>query len=140
MAVDKLGKGIIVNIAVIGAALGLGRVCNSAFNDRTVEAPGYVTVSYSTGLNGHVEYTSFADGSQEAKVYPNLGHRMSDSMLYQDLDSDGLVDRIRESGPEWKFHRNTLLVREFDEAGHDEDFSKADALLKELMERYPPQR
>jgi hypothetical protein len=102
-----------------------------------VETPTYEMESYSTGIYGHVEYVVYSDGSQDIKVYPNLSHRNSQSELYQDLNGDGSVDRIRLQGSELKFNRlNDILVRDSDYSTHTEQFDEADQMLQELMEKY----
>jgi hypothetical protein len=112
--------------------------CNRAFNNRTINNQAYHTESRATGLNGHVEYTRYKDGSQDVKIYPGSGHRMFSSELHQDLDGDGLIDRIRQDGPEWKWHRlNIILVRKFDYQQNQNRFDKADKELNSLMNKYP---
>jgi hypothetical protein len=62
---------------------------------------------------------------------------MFDSKLYQDLNGDGLVDRIRQNGAEWKMNRLAdLLVREYDYSSNSSDFDEADKMLYELMQEY----
>jgi len=121
----------------IGIAFLLIRGCNMACNNREINKPSHQTVSYATGITGHVEYTRYSDGSQDVKIYPGIGHRFWDSELYQDLDGDGLVDKIRRNGAEWKMNRlSELVVREHDYESHKERFDKADATLQELTEEY----
>ena len=128
---------IIIRIAIMGACLLGMRGCNALINNRDVETPAYEMHSVSTGIIGHKEYTQYADGSQDVKVYPNWGHRIFGSELYQDFDGDGLVDRIRENGSEFVFHRlHGLHVREYDFDTHTEDFLDADETLLELMQKY----
>jgi len=125
--------------AVVVAAItfGIPRACNTAFNNRTIVKPGYYAVTRATGFNGHKEYIRYTDGSQEIKVYPSLGHRTFGSKVYQDLDGDNLVDRIRNHGPEWKMHRmGELLIRGNDYQDHKSDFDKADQQLQELAAKY----
>ena len=113
------------------------RGCNSAFNNITINNAAYHTESYATGLTGHVEYTRYSNGSQDIKIYPGLSHRLFGSELHQDLNGDGLVDRIRQDGPEWKMHRlNGILVREFDYSTNKKRFDEADRQLRELMEKH----
>jgi hypothetical protein len=126
---------------IIGAALLGARGCNMAFNNRTINKPAYHTESRATGLAGHVEYTRYSDGSQDVKIYPNLGHRLFGSELHQDLDGDGLVDRIRQDGPEWKMNRlNGILVRKHDYQANKERFDESDRQLQELTTEYPAKK
>ena len=131
-------KTIGVGAAIIATLLGGVRGCNMAWNNRTLNKPAYTSVNYATGLTGHIEYTRYADGSQDVKEYPGLGHRLFDSELHQDLNGDGLVDRIRQNGAEWKMNRlSDLLVREHDYQANKERFDEADRQLQELMAKYP---
>ena len=109
-----------------------------AWNNRNLDKPGYQTESYATGLTGHIEFTRYSDGSMDVKEYPGLGHRMFDSELHQDINGDGLIDRIRKNGAEWKMnHLSELLVRKHDYDSHKEKFNEADARLKDLITKYP---
>jgi len=113
--------------------------CNRAFNNKTIETPAYELHSYGTGINGHVEYTKYSDGSQDIKVYPGWGHRMFDSDLFQDLDGDGKVDKIRRNGAEWKMNSiREILVREQDYKANKKRFDNADERLQDLMVTYHP--
>jgi len=123
---------------MIGIMLLGGRGCNMAFNNRTINKPAYHTESHATGLTGHVEYTRYSDDSQDVKIYPGFGHRLFSSELHQDLNGDGLVDRIRQDGPEWKMHRlYDILVREHDYQTNEKRFDEADKQLQELAAKYP---
>ncbi len=123
---------------IIAALLSATRDCNKVWNNRTLHKPAYISVNYATGLTGHVEYTKYTDGSQDVKEYPGLGHRLMDSELHQDLNGDGLVDRIRQNGAEWKMNSlSELLVREHDYQTNKEKFDEADRQLQELMTKYP---
>lgn len=127
-----------VYAGIILAMLGGVRGCNMALNNRTLDKSAYHIESRATGLTGHVEYTRYSDGSKDVKKYPGIGHRMFDSELHQDLNGDGLVDRIRRNGAEWKFNRlSKLLVREHDYQANKDRFDKADAQLQNLMVKYP---
>jgi hypothetical protein len=56
-------------------------------------------------------YTRYNDGSADLKVYPSI-IRLASSKLYQDLDGDGPIDRIRINGPEWQYtNHGHLLTR-----------------------------
>lgn len=133
---DGIGS-LVTAVGVIGGSLLMMGGCNAAFNNRHVETEAYSMRSRATGLFGHREFTHYADGSMDVKVYPGLGHRMLGSELYQDFDGNGLVDRIRVNGSEASFHRlKELLVREYDLDEHPEDFLEADELLQDLMEKY----
>ncbi len=135
---NSLSKEIVIVGAMIAVSLVGVRGCNMAWNNRTLNKPAYTSVNYATGLSGHVEYTRYADGSQDVKDYPSLGHRLFDSELHQDLNGDGLVDRIRQNGAEWKMNRLTdLLVRENDYQDNKNRFDEADKQLQELMVKYP---
>lgn len=130
-------KELIIGAAVLAALGGGMRACNNSWNNRIIEKPTHYTTSYATGLTGHVEYTRYTDGSQDVKRYPGLGHRLWDSELHQDLDGDGLVDRIRKNGAEWKMNRlNELLIREYDYDDNQERFDSADKQLQELAAKY----
>ena len=123
----------------LSVALALGtRGCNSLFNDRTINKPAYHTESRATGLYGHIEYTKYADGSQDVKIYPGFSHRWVGSELHQDLDGDGLIDRIRQDGPEIKMHSlYDILVRKEDYRSNKKRFDEADKQLQDLMVKYP---
>lgn len=57
--------------------------------------------------------------------------------MYQDLNGDKKVDRIRRNGAEWKFNRlSELLIREYDYAKHEKKFNEADKLLRKLIKNY----
>lgn len=128
-------------VGVIAILLGVVRGCNMAWNNKSIVKPAYQTESRATGLYGHVEFTRYSDGSQDVKEYPSFAHRLFDSELHQDLDGDGLVDRIRQNGAEWKMnHLSTLLVREHDYDAHKKRFDKADKQLQDLMARYPAKK
>lgn len=126
-----------IYIGIFGL-IGLGaRGYNMLMNNRTIDKPTHHTVSYATGLTGHVEYTRYVDGSQDVKIYPGLGHRLWDSELHQDLNGDGAVDRIRKNGAEWKMNRlSELLIREYDYDTSKDRFDKADERLQNLMKKY----
>ena len=121
----------------MGIILSGTRACNNLWNNRHIKNSTHETYSYATGLTGHVEYSEYADGSVDIKIYPGLGHRLFDSKLYQDLDGDDKIDRIRENGAEWKMNRlDHLLSREIDFGEHREEFEEADEALKELIAKY----
>ncbi len=130
-------KIIAFGIGITGVSLLGVRGCNMAFNDRVIDTPSYHIISYATGLNGHIEYTKYSDGSRDIKEYPGLGHRLFDSQLFQDLDGDKKIDRIRQNGSEWKMNSlSELLVRKHDYETNKERFDKADNLLNELINKY----
>jgi len=113
------------------------RGCNELLNDRDIRTPAYHANSFATGISGHTEYIKYSDGSKDVKTYPGLGHRWWSTELDQDTDGDGLVDKIRESGPEFTMHRlGDVLVRKYDYQEYKERFDKADAQLKELIKKY----
>ncbi len=119
---------VILVVGILGT-----RGCNMLWNNREIVKDGYTSKSRATGLTGHIEYTKYSDGSQDVKVYHGLGHRVFGSELYQDLDGDNKVDRIRYNGAEWKFNRLTkILIREEDINSNTGVFTKADKRLQEL--------
>lgn len=113
------------------------RGCNQAWNSYEITQESHQTYSYPTGITGHVEYSIFNDDSQEIKTYPSFGHRLFDSRLYQDLDGDNKIDRIRENGSEIKMNSlDKLLTRQFDYQTNQDLFDKGDLLLIELQKKY----
>ena len=94
------GVSLGISLSILGT-----RGCNNLLNNQTIDKATYHTESQATGINGHVEYTRYLDGSQDVKIYPGLSHRLLGSELHQDFDGDGLIDRIRQDGPELKMHR-----------------------------------
>ena len=134
----SMGKTTIVTYAcIIALTLAGARGCNMIWNNQEIIAPSHHSVSYVTGISGHVEYTRFVDGSQEFKEYPGWGHKLFDSELNQDIDGDGLVDRIRRNGSEMKMNSLTeILIRKNDYDAHRERFDAADEQLQELAEQY----
>ncbi len=138
---SKFMSYFIASSIVIGSVVGclalVGRSYNTVMNNRKIDSSAYKTVSYVKGMTGHLEYTKFFDGSQDVKIYPGLGHNLWDSEFHQDLNGDGLVDRVRRHGAEWKMHRLTeLLVREYDYDKNKDRFDEADKQLQELMKKY----
>ncbi len=131
---------------VTGLVIIVGGICgvigyNVALNNRTLFRPGYTSVNYATGLTGHTEYTRYADGSQDVNKYPGIVYRALDSEFHQDLNGDGLVDRIRRNGAEWKMNRlGKVLVRKLDYPSHSKMFDKADEQLQALMAKYPARK
>lgn len=114
------------------------RGCNMAWNNREIVRVGYISNSRATGLIGHVEYTRYSDGSQDVKLYHDLGRRLFGSELYQDLDGDNKIDRIRYNGAEWKLNRlSKILIREDDMTSEISTFTKADERLRQLRQKYP---
>ena len=85
-----------IELIILGIFLMLSRGYNALWNNRYFETKSSQTNSYSTGIFGHNEYTEYIDNSVDLKVYPKLlGHRLESSRLVQDLDGDGLSDKIR---------------------------------------------
>ncbi len=126
-----------VAATVLGAALLIARACNVHYNDRQIKTPSYQMVSIPKGIGGHIEFTRYANGSQDVKIYPSFGHRISGSELDEDINGDGKVDRIRKQGSEFTMHASELLIRSDDYDTRREDFDEADSRLKELIEKYP---
>lgn len=129
-----VAAGVIVFIAALAGFISLP---NYLWNNGMDMEKGCTTYSYSIWPWGHVEYTEFKDGTFSIKEYPSLGHRSLDSVYYEDLDGDGKIDRIRESGPEWKANSyQRTLVREYDYMDFKGEFEAADRLLAELKQKY----
>lgn len=134
-------KTIGIYAGIIGTMLLGVRGCNIFWNNRSLDKSAYHTESKASGLYGHLEYTRYSDGSHDVKEYPGFAHRLFDSELHQDLNGDGLVDRIRQNGAEWKMNSlSDLLVREYDYDSHKERFDEADKQLQDLMEKYPAKK
>lgn len=138
---DNLAK-IGAEILVFGVTLGGMRACNSAWNDKTIDNSGYKTESHASGIFGHTEFTTYTNGSHDVKIYPGfIDHRYFNSQLSQDLDGDGLVDRIRQDGSEFRMHSlKRILTREHDYNTHKELFDKADNQLRDLILKYSPKK
>ncbi|MFH1376836.1 MAG: hypothetical protein ABIH25_04325 [Candidatus Woesearchaeota archaeon] len=119
-------------IAIFGLTALVARGCNMAWNNKNVEELGRHTVSNATKISGHEEFTLYPDGSSDLKIYPGImGHRYMSSKLYQDIDGDQLVDRIRINGPEWQFNRlKDVLVRSTDYSDYKDEFDKADRKIR----------
>jgi hypothetical protein len=110
---------------------------NSYFNDKVVTTNSSITHSYIIGYAGHVEFTKFNDNGYEIKTYPGYGHRFGHSKLYQDIDSDGSVDRIRINASEMKAHTLlAILVRKYDYREHQAEFDEADRSLADLIKKF----
>ena len=140
-SLKMIGVSVGIFAGIMGPVLLGVRGCNMALNNRSIEKSAYHLESRATGLNGHIEYTRYSDGSQDVKKYPGLGHRLFDSELHQDLNGNGLVDRIRKNGAEWKMNRlSELLAREDDYQSNKERFDEADKQLQGLMEKYPTKK
>jgi hypothetical protein len=110
------------------------RGCNMLWNNSETITPSRHTLSRAAGLVGHQEYTKYADGSADLKVYPGnpLGHRWFESRLYQDLNGDGKVERIRINGPEFTLHHlKDILSRDAEYSSHKEDFDLGERILAE---------
>ena len=133
---DKDFRSILLYVAATLAMVGATRGCNEFFNTRSITTPAHHTESYATGLTGHVEFTRYTDGAKDIMIYPGLP-RLFDSELLQDLEGDGIVDRIRQNGADWNFHQLTrLLARTPDYAVHKKQFDEADQKLVELERRF----
>ena len=128
---------IFVTLAcIIGFPALIARGCNYLINDQIFVGHSYKTNSFSTGISSHTEYTKYSDGSRDVKIYPIFGG-ISNSELRQDIDGDGIVDRIRGSGAGWKGHKFTeLLIRKDDYQSNKERFNEADKHLSDLIRQY----
>jgi len=135
--ISNVLKKIVVYGSILGISLLGVRGCDNIFNNRTIKKPSYEVNSYATGITGHVEYIKYANGAQDVKEYPGLAHRFFDSELHQDLNGDGLVDKIIQNGAEWKMNSLTeILVRQSDYEKNKERFDNADKKLQILMKKY----
>ena len=121
-----------VYVVILSAGFLVTMGLNMLWNNREIIEEEYTSKSITTGLVGHVEYTSYKDGSQDVKVYHGLGHRLFGSELHQDLDGDDEIDRIRYNAPEWRFNRLTKILIK----GRDTDsvFIESNKRLRELKE------
>jgi len=138
MKKTKIINGIKNGLFGIGIALVLSTPIDINFlcNNKTIKTPSYSSVSSIKGLFGHTEYVKYADNSQEFKIYNGLGHKYQESTLAQDLNGDGLVDRIRINGSEFSFNRlKKTLVRSLDYNTNKKDFDGADMTLNKLKEK-----
>jgi len=125
-----------VLLAGVAAMLGITRGCNMACNNQTLSHPNHTTHSYATGIGGHIEYTTYSDGTSDIKRFPDL-HRVYESEFFEEIDGDTKIDRIRTTGAEWRFNQLTeFLVREKDYSDNKKRFDQADALLQELQAKY----
>ena len=129
------------NIRNIGLVVGAGlailggfRFFNGLSNDKKINhKPAYEMTSHATGwFSGHTEYTRYADGSQDVEEYPARGYF---STFYQDLNGDGLVDRIRKNGTGMFRRPAELLIRAQDYQTHKKEFDEADKKLRELASK-----
>ena len=111
---------------------------NCFMNNQDISTEAYTLHSDATWLFGHTEYIKYHDGSQDVKIYPKLSHRYYDSIIYQDIDGDNKVDRIRANAPDYKYNKfSVLLFREYDLQNNQKKFDKADKVLEELIAKYP---
>jgi len=125
-------------ISIIGGGM---KACNNAWNNKSISNPGYKTESHALGLFGHVEFTTYSDGSHDVKIYPQLSHRYYSSQLNQDLDGDDKVDRIRQNGSEVRMNSlKKILTREYDYNTNKELFDEADKQLQNLILKYSLKR
>lgn len=128
---SKLASWIAVPLVFVGTPLIIAKGCSIILYNDTINKPGYHAESFSTGIVGHTIYTKYSDGSQDAIVVPDLP--WSRGRFHQDLDGDGLVDRIRPVRGGFK----DILIRSIDYQSHKEEFDEADKQLKELIQKYP---
>jgi hypothetical protein len=123
------GYSLFVGLCLFGM-----RGCNMLWNNTETVNSSRHTISHATGLIGHNEYTQYKDGSVDLKVYPGnpRGHRLLVSKLYQDLDGDRKVDRIRINGSEFTVHHLIdIFSRKEDYIAHSGEFDLGDRLLTE---------
>lgn len=129
----------IVTLIALGLIFGAVAGFNHLWNSQELQGVGFHSYSHAKPISGHVEYTIYADGTQDVKIYHWFGHRTIDSTLYQDLNGDDRVDRIRKNGSELKANSlRKILIREYDYEEHKDEFDKADAELQKLKQKYRP--
>jgi len=134
-----------VTISLCGILLSYGNWRNHSSNNQIINAPSHKTVSYVHGGFGHTEYTVFKkDGSQEVKIFPKSGCTLGDSELDQDVDGDGLVDRLRINKGGFGYYRLVGLYSRDDKDDYSNPkirplFDAADSRLQDLMRKYPRQ-
>lgn len=125
--VKYIGKAALVLGLLFGSIFGIARGCNVHFNSYETKTQKYHTVSKATGIGEHIDYTRYADGTEEIRVAP--GNRWASEKMYFNSGNDPEVDRIRKHS----IHTGKLelLIRETDYAKNKEEFDKADQLLLE---------
>tara|TARA_Y100000034_G_C6732953_1_gene324834 strand:+ start:244 stop:654 length:411 start_codon:yes stop_codon:yes gene_type:complete len=129
----------IPKLALIGLVYSLPLViplsCNLVMNNHNHRTPDQKTHSRSSGVYGHEIYTRFSDGSQEVGIHPGYP-RSFESKLFEDLDGDDKVDRIRTTSNEFWMNQENILTRGSDYKSNSKDFDNGDRLLKRLAEEY----
>ncbi len=126
----------IVGVPLLGISilLGIGTLYNRRMNNRVIDKPAYHLVSQAVGISGHTEYIKYSDGSQEVRKFHPLGNTLFPSELSQDLDGDGVVDRIRKDAGDFKMRRlNDVLIRQYDYQANKKIFDGADRELRKLV-------
>jgi len=134
---NKIGEGLLIAAAVVGVYF-VSNWMNSMHNTKHVVTKGYQLESVSNGMDGHTEFIRYKDGSCDIKIIPKK-ESYDDTQYYQDLDGDGLIDRIRRSSNFTTTNRRLteLLIRKHDYSSKKSDFDKADNTLSKLMDKYP---
>lgn len=123
---------VMLVIAVLALLALFTRGCSSYNNNRVITSNSYETFSYAQGINGHVEYTKYSNGSQDVKVYYTHSE-----LFCQDFDGDNKADRIRENASRLKAKKlSYILIRCDDYKNNKEKFDEADKLLNELSVKY----
>ncbi len=126
---------IITGIISFGGLIALGvRSCNTHYNDRTEKKQGYQLISFADGVDGHTECVFYEDNSLDVRVQESFSN--GDVTFIQDLDGDGLADRIRVQGSKAeRYALDSLLIRKYDFKSHSKEFKEADKTIKSCISK-----
>ncbi|MDP3989594.1 MAG: hypothetical protein Q8Q01_00115 [archaeon] len=131
-----------VGIIVVGVALGVSALfCGlSSYNNYHLSNENLVSNSRATGFydfTGKMEYTQLGDGSEEIQLRTENGSKV---VLYQNLNGDDTVDRIRIERYQTRdiFRLEEILIRALNYPKHESEFNQADEILLEERQRYSP--
>ena len=128
---------LIAGVALPVAALTFAAVGLRSCGRYEIKKSNLVSRSRATGIYGNqVEYTRLRDGSEEVLIKD--GQLQSRLRLYQNLDGDNTVDRIRTE----RFRTRdalileNILVRGLDLSEHRVEFAEADKILLQERAKY----
>ncbi len=124
----------------IASVITFGSILSSC-NDYNITRPNLVSNSRPIGkiLSGKIEYTKLKDGSEEIYIdAATFFVRNEKVRIYQNLDGDDKVDRIRVQS--YKMRGVTaledILIRNLDFDQYSKEFEEADKLLLQQREKY----